>query len=56
MQTDRQTVMWSATMSKEVRCLAEEFLSSPIHVTVGSEELEASPTIVQKVGAHFLSK
>ena len=44
---DRQTLMWSATWPKEVRKLADEFLTNPIHVTVGSAELTANHNILQ---------
>ena len=40
---DRQTLMWSATWCKDVRKLAEEFLTHPIHCTIGSADLTANP-------------
>ena len=44
---DRQTLMWSATWPKEVRRLAEDFLSDYIQVNVGSLELSANHNIQQ---------
>lgn len=46
---DRQTAMFSATWPKEVRRLAEEFLSNYIHITIGMSELTANPNIKQIV-------
>lgn len=46
---DRQTAMFSATWPKEVRKLAEDFISQYIHVTIGSAELTANPKITQHV-------
>ncbi|XBW38698.1 hypothetical protein QEN19_004286 [Hanseniaspora menglaensis] len=46
---DKQTLMWSATWPKEVRQLAQDFMSEEaIQVNVGSEGLQASKTITQK--------
>lgn len=44
---DRQTAMFSATWPKEVRKLAEDFLSSYIHISIGAQELTANPNIKQ---------
>lgn len=44
---DRQTLMWSATWPKEVRRLAEEFLSSYIQVNIGAMTLTANHNILQ---------
>jgi len=44
---DRQTLMWSATWPKEVRRLAEDFLSEPIHLQVGSLNISANHNILQ---------
>ena len=41
--------MWSATWPKEIRNLAEDFLSNYIHITVGDAELVANPNIEQNV-------
>jgi len=41
--------MWSATWPKEIRSLAEDFLSDYIHITVGSAELVANPNIQQNI-------
>lgn len=46
---DRQTLMWSATWPKEVRRLADEFLSDHIHVTIGALQLTANHNILQIV-------
>lgn len=45
----RQTVMFSATWPESVRRLAGTFLSSPVKITVGSDELSANKRIEQKV-------
>jgi ATP-dependent RNA helicase DBP3 len=39
----------SATWPKEIRELAHEFLSDPVRVTIGSEDLTASDSITQIV-------
>jgi len=46
---DRQTLLWSATWPKDgqVQRLTHEFLSDPIRVTVGSEELSANKDVKQ---------
>jgi len=44
---DRQTLMFSATWPKEVRRLAEDFLINPVHVKIGSTELQANTNITQ---------
>ena len=41
--------MYSATWPKEVRALAEEFLNSPVHMTIGSSELTTNSAIKQIV-------
>ena len=41
--------MFSATWPKEVRKLAEDYLSSYIHITIGVSELTANPNIKQIV-------
>ncbi|KAK2711472.1 hypothetical protein QYM36_012590 [Artemia franciscana] len=46
---DRQTLMWSATWPKEVRTLAEEFLTDYIMLNVGSLTLAANHNILQIV-------
>jgi superfamily II DNA/RNA helicase len=46
---DRQTLMWSATWPKEVRKLAEDFLTNYIQVNIGSLELSANHNILQVV-------
>eukprot|EP00731_Ephydatia_muelleri_P029374 Em0020g1018a len=46
---DRQTLMWSATWPKEVKTLAEDFLSDYIQVNIGSLELCANHNILQIV-------
>lgn len=49
LQPDRQTLMWSATWPKEVRNLAEEFLTDYIQINVGSLQLSANHNILQIV-------
>jgi len=46
---DRQTLLWSATWPQDgqVQRLTHEFLSDPIRVTVGSEELSANKDVKQ---------
>ena len=39
--------MWSATWPNEIKRLAANFLDDPVHITVGSEELQANPNITQ---------
>lgn len=47
---DRQTLMFTATWPKEVRELANNFMKSPIKVTVGDrDELSANKRITQIV-------
>lgn len=41
--------MWSATWPKEVRQLAEEFLSDYIQINIGSLQLSANHNILQIV-------
>jgi len=48
-QKKRQTVMFSATWPRSIQQLAEEFLTNPVRVTVGSEELSANTKVVQIV-------
>lgn len=40
---------YSATWPKEIRELAHEFLSDPVRVTIGSEDLAASDSVKQIV-------
>ncbi|XP_044009865.1 ATP-dependent RNA helicase dbp2-like isoform X1 [Aphidius gifuensis] len=46
---DRQVLMWSATWPKEVRNLAEEFLTNYIQINIGSLQLAANHNILQIV-------
>ncbi|XP_059469863.1 uncharacterized protein LOC132193301 [Neocloeon triangulifer] len=46
---DRQTLMWSATWPKEVKNLAEEFLTDYIQINIGSLQLSANHNILQIV-------
>jgi len=48
-QPDRQTLMWSATWPKEVKNLAEEFLTDYIQINIGSLQLSANHNILQIV-------
>ena len=49
LQPDRQTLMWSATWPKEVRNLAEEFLTDYVQINIGSLQLSANHNIMQIV-------
>ncbi|XP_076292449.1 putative ATP-dependent RNA helicase DDX5 isoform X1 [Lasioglossum baleicum] len=44
---DRQVLMWSATWPKEVRALAEDFLTDYTHLNIGSLTLSANHNIIQ---------
>ena len=46
---DRQTCLFSATWPEAIRNLAQEFLTNPVKVTVGSEDLSANKRITQIV-------
>lgn len=46
---DRQTAMFSATWPKEVRKLAEDFISNYAHISIGTTVLTANPNIRQIV-------
>ncbi|CAG8672093.1 12755_t:CDS:2 [Cetraspora pellucida] len=46
---DRQTVMFSATWPDSVRKLANDFLTNPIRVTIGSQTLSANKNVTQIV-------
>jgi superfamily II DNA/RNA helicase len=46
---DRQVLMWSATWPKEVRRLAEDFLTDYVHINIGSATLHANHNILQIV-------
>lgn len=48
-RSDRQTLMFSATWPTAVQKLAAAFLSTPVKVTIGSQDLAASHTITQHV-------
>lgn len=46
---ERQTLMWSATWPKEIRNLANDFMTEFNHVAVDSEDLKANPNIEQRI-------
>lgn len=46
---DRQVLMWSATWPKEVRRLAEDFLTDYVHINIGATTLHANHQILQIV-------
>jgi len=48
---DRQTLLWSATWPDDgqVKRLVKEFLSNPIRVTIGSQELSANKDVKQTI-------
>ncbi|CAM9175527.1 unnamed protein product [Choristocarpus tenellus] len=45
----RQTAMFSATWPKSIRDLASEFLTNPVKVTVGADDLTANVRVAQYV-------
>jgi len=49
MPTERQTMMFSATWPKEVRRLASEYLTQPVHIQIGSYDQTANKDILQEV-------
>lgn len=44
---DRQVLMWSATWPKEVRSLAHDYLTDPIQINIGNQDLSANQNILQ---------
>lgn len=48
-RADRQTLMFSATWPTAVQQLAQNYLSQPVKVTIGSQELAASHSVTQHV-------
>lgn len=46
---DRLTAMFSATWPKEVRRLAEDFITDAVQINIGAQELRANPNIKQIV-------
>ena len=46
---DRQVLMWSATWPKDVRRLAEDFLTDYVHINIGATSLHANHNILQIV-------
>jgi len=44
---DRQSLLWSATWPKEIQDIANRFMTDPIRVQIGSEELVANENISQ---------
>lgn len=46
---DRQTLMFSATWPTAVQQLAANYLSNPVKVTIGSQDLAASHSVTQQV-------
>jgi len=45
---DRQTLMWSATWAKEIQNLAYDFISKPVIVSIGEQDLNANKKVLQK--------
>eukprot|EP01080_Neovahlkampfia_damariscottae_P004446 gene4446-7821_t len=45
---DRQTLMWSATWSKEIQGLANDYLNDPSIVNMGSVDTSANQRVTQK--------
>jgi ATP-dependent RNA helicase DDX5/DBP2 len=45
---DRQTLMWSATWSKEIQSLANDYLNDPTIVNMGSVDTSANQRVTQK--------
>jgi ATP-dependent RNA helicase DBP3 len=48
-RADRQTLMFSATWPTAVQQLAQNYLSEPVKVTIGSQDLAASHSVTQLV-------
>jgi ATP-dependent RNA helicase DBP3 len=48
-RADRQTLMFSATWPTAVQQLAANYLSTPVKVTIGSQDLAASHSVTQQV-------
>eukprot|EP00891_Asterochloris_glomerata_P007590 jgi/Astpho2/7590/fgenesh1_pm.00115_%23_8_t len=48
-RADRHTLMFSATWPSSIQKLASEFLSHPVKVTIGSQDLSASHSVTQVV-------
>jgi ATP-dependent RNA helicase DBP3 len=48
-RSDRQTLMFSATWPTAVQQLAQNYLSEPVKVTIGSQDLAASHSVTQLV-------
>lgn len=46
---DRQTLMWSATWPREVKRLAESYMTNYCQITIGSEDLKTNTKIKQEV-------
>lgn len=46
-RADRQTLMFSATWPSEVQKLAFDYLSMPVRITIGSQDLSASHSVTQ---------
>jgi len=46
---ERQTCLFSATWPEAIRSLAQEFLTDPVKVTIGSDDLSANKRITQIV-------
>ena len=46
---DRQTLMFSATWPRPIQRLANDFLVSPVQVTIGLADLNAARTIEQRI-------
>ena len=44
---DRQTLMWSATWTKEVQQLAEDFLKEYSQIYIGSQDITANHRVTQ---------
>lgn len=45
---ERQTLMWSATWPKKVQNLASSFLTNPVRIRIGSDEVSANKNVTQK--------
>lgn len=46
-RADRQTLMFSATWPSEVQKLAFDYLTSPVRIVIGSQDLSASHSVTQ---------
>lgn len=49
LRPDKQTSLWSATMPREAKVLAEEFLVNPVYITESHENFSINPNITHLI-------